>query len=172
MNPPSSVLYSELIHIRSEVKNEKPAPRGKVIDRLNDLFDNREQDVAAVLSREDSSANWNDLFSALHEAIQLQATNLNASTAQAVLNKTNTHINAVQKCVNIANRNEQNITYKSILKAALEIFAENRLAKHFALCYLQVVTRNILQCRKGNLATVMAEEWKSKNSYIGTEMTI
>lgn len=155
-----NILTNELVHLRGEIKNPKPAARGKTLTRLITIFEQQEENVIIALSKASASANWIDLFTVLHEAIQIQVENLSASNTQTNLNKNNLHASALQKCINLANRNELNIQYETILSAAFECFSERRFAEHFALCYLQIVSQNVLQCKKGNLATIKASEWK------------
>lgn len=161
-------LAKELLVIRTEIQSSKPTPRTKALEKLSYIFDNRCEEIVRLLSLAyiEAETSWTQLFETLNDALQQQTINLEASKGTAgfktIDNKSNEHINVFQKCINLANRERQNISYRDILDSAFECFKERQMSKYFDLCYLQVVKKNVLQYSKGNLAEIKIKDWCRK----------
>lgn len=158
-------LLEELHKISAEIESTKSTVRTKALIKLNDIFDNRDDELIVLLSNTDSESNitWSGLFNLLHGAFVRQTDNLNAGGTSSQLttlqNKNNDHINVFQKCIAIANREKQNISCTAIVEVAVHCFDERSMVQHFGLCYLQILKRNVLQYIHGNLAVIIEDNW-------------
>lgn len=160
-------LLEELHSISMDIENAKPTIRTKALLKLNDIFDNRDEELRILFTNSDTESNitWPSLFNSLHTAIGNQteclktASNSQSSQSTTLQNKNNDHINVFQKCINIANRDEQIISCTAIIEAATHCFTERLMVQHFGLCYLQIVKKNVLQYVHGNLAVIKEDSW-------------
>lgn len=155
-------LHKDLVNIRSNLESTKPTIRAKALSNLDYIFDNREDELLKLLDNIDIDIQWTDMFDALHDAVIIHATFLASSTGKTLegaQKKNNDYVSALQKCINIANREEQHIPIDSIIRAVIHCFDERSVSQHFALYYLQIAKRNILEYYHGNLALVDVQQW-------------
>lgn len=158
-------LLEELHKASVEIESTKSTIRTKALVKLNDIFDNRDEELIELLSNTDSESKvtWFSLFNALHVGIVRQTENLSAGVTSSQLttlqNKNNDHINVFQKCIGIANREKQNISCTLIVEVTVHCFDERLMVQYFGLCYLQILKRNVLQYVHGNLAVIKEDNW-------------
>lgn len=155
------ILLHDLETILGNIQSDKVTIRTKALESLQQLFDDRSDEVNRVLaSKQDVS--WKTVYVSLHEAVKAQAIRLDDSRCTTTTkNRSGDYSNALLKCVNLANAKVQNIGHDVILESAFQAFADVSLQKHYALCYVQIVRKQVLNPRH-NLAKVKVNQWSRK----------
>lgn len=163
-------LHRDLRTIYADIGNAKVTIRLKALTNLNTIFDNRDEDILKLLSENDDIL-WKDLFEAVHDAVIAQANSLANSTGKALdsaLKKNLDHISVLQKCIGIANRKDQYVPLDCVVGVIIHCFDERPMVEHFAVYYMQILKRNVLEYTYGNLALVGMDKWlgESSNKYM------
>lgn len=164
-------LSRELNQTIADIQNEKVSVRSKALEKLEYIIDNRSEElVKLLLSHEhlETLPNWEKLYHTIRDAIEAQVLRLessrSASTFASQQNKNREYVNALQKLIDLANRNKVVIPYKTILNSAFKCFEDRSARKHFDLCFFQIVKKHVL-CSKGNLGDILPGEWTSKSHF-------
>lgn len=155
------ILLRHIETLLVDIQSDKVTIRSKALDSLQQMFENRSDEVVNVLAS-NQGVSWNGLFLCLHQSVKAQAARLNEDRCTAATkNRTGDYSNTLTKCIYLANSHTQNITYDAIFDTAFEVFGDVSLRKHFDLCYLQIIRKQILNsCRC--LATVKIHQWSRK----------
>lgn len=154
-------LHRELTSIYSEIDSSKPAVRIKAINNFKNVLDNREDEALKLMS-EDETLSWDLFYRAIHASIGMHVDVMLSSTGKVLETHTKKvvdHAMLLQKCISVANRDDQYIALDLVVSTVLDCFKEPSFVRHYGLCYLQVLKRNVLEYGNGNLALVTANKW-------------
>lgn len=165
-----TTLHQNLVQLQNEIQSTQVLIRQKALNKLNDILDNRKDELIKLLRGKilalDTS--WLQLVDSAHEACLQQSNKLedfekNGKSKKTLENRNGDHIGALQKIVNVANEGRQQISFNVIFEKCYQCFGNRWMVKYFGMCYLQILHRNVLSYKMGNFGDIKMAEWSSKN---------
>lgn len=174
MSSIATTIQQVLIDLRSDKANVK----AKSLENLHNIFDNRSEELNSIFKSnknrrrnndgdddDDESLSWYRLFNELHNAIKNQCALINASKShqsqKTLIAKNDTFKELLRKCINLANEQIPNVTYKQICQAAFECFEISSVCLYFDAVYLQIIYKHILNA-KHSISELNQAEWSRK----------
>lgn len=164
-----SILNQSLMSIDFELRSEKQTIRDKALGKIQHILVNRTDDLTELLSNSNSNSDitWSRLFETAHESIVDAAGQLAGTQEQRKLTtlkgKVSDKINIIQRIVTLSCQDRViRISLKSILQKAFQCFRHRSMVEYFGDCYLQIVTKHVLNA-KADLSEIKQEEWSGKS---------
>lgn len=169
MSTTTTILSNEINQCVIDIKSDKVTIRQKGLDNIDNLLDNRSDDVARVLeSGDEDCLSWKMFFAELHYALRDQSSRLDSARSVANLNtlknKNDAYKSALTKCINLANQHTLNVPLRNICETAFECFDNAAVRKYFDGCYLKIVNKHILNT-KFHLDGLEFTHWSRKFFY-------
>lgn len=158
-------LSTNLLQIQTDIRSTKVQIRHKALDKLDNIFNNREDELETVLSGStfDAPTTWLQIFDGAHEAIVQQCSKLASDGKESATmeSRNRIHINVIQKTMNLANKNIPKIEANEVLEKCFHCFGTPAISKYFGVCYLQILRKHILSS-KSQLGEIKINEWSRK----------
>lgn len=163
-----SILNQSLMAIDFELRSDKQTVRDKALGKIQHILVNRTDDLTELLSNSNANLDitWSRLFETAHESI-VDASGLLAATQEprklsTLKSKVSDKINIIQRIVALSCQDRViRISLKSILQNAFQCFRHRTMVQYFGDCYLQIVTKHVLNA-KADLSEIKHEEWSGK----------
>lgn len=154
-----------------DLKSDKVNVRTHSLENIHNIFDNRSEQLCAILRltnnnhSDDDSFSWSELFDGLHEAIKDQCMRIDAGkrsqSQKSLISKNDSYKEALRKCINLANNHIPNVSYTKICHAAFECFEIPAISPYFDVLYLQIVLKHILNA-KHSTSELKVTDWSRK----------
>lgn len=171
MSSQAALLMNIKQFVFIDLKSEKVTARTQSLDHIHNIFDNRGEELCAILRStntnrsDDDSFSWRDLFDGLHEAIKDQCMRIDAGrrsqNQKTLIAKNDAYKEALRKCINLANKHNPNVSYTKICHSAFECFEIPAISPHFDSIYLQIVLKHILNA-KHSTSELKVADWSRK----------
>ncbi len=163
-----SILSQSLMTIDFELRSDKQTVRDKALGKIQHILVHRTDEVTELLANQNvnSDITWSRLFETAHESIvdaagQLAATE-DAKKLTTLKGKIGDKINVMQRIVSLSCQDRViRISFKSILQKVFQCFRHRAMVQYFGDCYLQIVTKHVLNA-KADLSEIKQEEWSGK----------
>lgn len=154
--------------IEHELRSDKQTVRDKALGKIQHILVNRPDDLTELLSTATAHADitWSRLFDTAHES-NVDAAGLLAATNDAkklttLKGKVSDKVNIIQRILTLSCQDRViRISVKSILQKAFQCFRHRSMVQYFGDCYLQIVTKHILNA-KADISEIKPEEWSGK----------
>lgn len=169
----NSALLINIKQALIDLRSDKSTVRAHGLQNFHNIFDNRSSDLSVILrpttnSRcddDDDPFIWSNLFDEVHGAIRDQCQRIHASKSsqgqKGLIAKNNEYKEALRKCINVANEQNPNVSYKKICHATFDCFDTPAIAQYFDALYLQIVYKHILNA-KHSIGELLAADWSRK----------
>lgn len=166
MSNPGIILSNEIKQAIIDLKSDKASLRSKGLDNIQQLIDNRSNDIDSILrSNHEDYITWSTLYSELHETIREQCLRLEScrsgSSLTTLKNKNDAYKSIFTKCINLANQHNSNVPLRRICETAFECFSNTIFRTYFDGCYLKIINKHVL-CTKFNLDSLEVSDWSSE----------
>lgn len=169
-------LLMNIKQVLIDLKSDRAAVRAHALENVHNVFDNRSTELTSILRSNNSAARsngndddddddgltWSNLFNGLHDAIKDQCIRVNvcksSQSQKTLITKNDQYKEALRKCINVANAQVPNVSYKKIYQASYECFSSQSISTYFDALYLQIVYKHILNA-KHNIGELGVTEW-------------
>lgn len=162
-------LSAKLVQIETDIRSTKILVHQKGLENLNEILNDRSAELCKLLSNRDTfeaCTTWTNLLDSVHESVVLQSykcvDGLVGKALATAENRNPLHSSVLQKFLNLANETDLKISLDAILEKCFHCFGDRTMAKYFGVCYIKILTRNVLGSNTGNLGDIKISDWSRK----------
>lgn len=172
----NSVLLMNIKQVLIDLRSDKTTTRSQGLQNVHNIFDNRSSELSQILrptnrrgggahDDDDDSFSWTNLFDGLHHAIREQCQRIDAGKSaqsqKSLISKNDEYKEALRKCINLANEQIPNVSYKIICQSAFDCFETPAIAMYYNSLYMQIVYKHILNA-KHSIGELLVADWSRK----------